>query len=101
VKVSLAAQVMSHTVAASISPLAAAGKDEGNVFYELLYSSMKRWLVVTMGNSFSSYCPKHQTVIKHQCHRYLLLIKPVYQYTSYVKYVTDTNVFMVIKKKEF
>jgi hypothetical protein len=62
---------------------------------------LKMWLVVTMGASFSSYCPQNQTLIKHQCHHYLLLIKPVYQYTSYVKYVTDTNVFVVFKKNDF
>jgi hypothetical protein len=40
-KESLAALVMIHDIAASVSALVSTGKDHGAVFYELLYSAMK------------------------------------------------------------
>jgi hypothetical protein len=51
-----------------------------------------------MRASFQSYYPQNPDVIKHHCRHHLLLIQPVYQYTSYVECVTNTYVLRVFKK---
>jgi hypothetical protein len=78
-KVSLAAQSMSHTVAAGLNALVAAGKDQS-----MHCMLVMKWLI--MRTSFQLHCPQNADLIKRYCP---LLFLKLYQYTSYVEYVAN------------
>jgi hypothetical protein len=63
-KVSLAAQVMSHTVAASLKALVATGKDYCSVSIIYCILLCKEWLMRIMRASLQSNYPQIPVVIK-------------------------------------
>jgi hypothetical protein len=86
-KVNLAAQVMSHTVAASLNTQVAADKEQSMHCMLLLWM---KWLI--MRTSFKSYCPENLVVVIQMSLSSFINSENVYQYTNYVKYVTNINV---------
>jgi hypothetical protein len=74
---------MSHTVAASLNALVAT--DKGQSMHCMLLLWMK-WLI--MRTSFKSYCPQNPVVIKQTSVSSFITSENVYQYTSYIEYVT-------------
>jgi hypothetical protein len=91
-KVNLAAQVMSHTVAASLNALVATGKDQLTVCYEL-YSVMKEVADENNEGNFSkSFSPEPS------CSQTNIIVVIYYLRDSISIYkLHNTNVFRVIK----